>query len=110
MSKKHNRFRANMPKEQLDQLRGTEVKAKRTRFGKVYALGANRFQAVTYTEPVHRFNANTHEWEEIDNRFSATPRMQAAKAAWQQGIMPALSHGEPLLECKSGSLDVACSM
>lgn len=110
MSKKHNRFRANMPKEQLDQLRGTEVKAKRTRFGKVYALGANRFQAVTYTEPVHRFNASTHEWEEIDNRFSATPRMQAAKAAWQQGIMPALSHGEPLLECKSGSLDVACSM
>ena len=44
MSKKHNRFRANMPKEQLDQLQGTEVKAKRTRFGKVYALGANRFQ------------------------------------------------------------------
>ena len=110
MSKKHNRFRADMTKEQIDQLQGTEIKAKRTRFGKVYALGGNRFQAITYTDPVHRYNAGTREWEEIDNRFSATPRMQTVRASWQRGIMPALSHGEPLLECKTGNMDIDCSM
>ena len=51
--KKHNRFRSNMPREQLDQLQGTEIKSKRTRFGKVFALGANRFQAVTYHNFLH---------------------------------------------------------
>ena len=110
MNKKHNRFRSNMPREQFDQLHGTEIKSKRTRFGKVFALGANRFQAVTYTDPVHRFNEKTHEWDEMDNRFSATPRMNEAKASWQQGVMPAVSHGDILLECKTGSMDVACAM
>ena len=110
MSKKHNRFRANMPKEQLDQLQGTEIKAKRTRFGKVFALGGNRFQAVTYTDPVHRYNAGTREWDEIDNRFAATPRMKTAKATWKQGKMPKLSRGEALLACKTGNLDVVCSL
>ena len=108
--KKHNRFRSNMSREQFDQLQGTEIKSKRTRFGKVYALGANRFQAVTYTDPVHRFNEKTREWDEMDNRFSATPRMKAAKAAWQQGIMPAVAPGDVLLECQTGSMDVACAM
>ena len=110
MNKKHNRFRSNMSREQFDQLQGTEIKSKRTRFGKVFALGANRFQAVTYTDPVHRFNEKTREWDEMDNRFSATPRMKAAKAAWQQGIMPAVAPGDVLLECKTGSMDVACAM
>ena len=36
--------------------------------------------------------------------------MQAAKASWKRGIMPALSHDEPLLECKTGNLNVACGM
>ncbi|MBR2421971.1 MAG: RHS repeat protein, partial [Oscillospiraceae bacterium] len=110
MNKKHNRFRSHMPREQLDQLQGTEIKSKRTRFGKVFALGANRFQAVTYTDPVHRFNEKTCEWDEMDNRFSATPRMKEAKAAWKQGIMPAVAHSDVLLECKTGSMDVACAM
>lgn len=110
MNKKFNRFRAQMTREQYDELPGTEVKSKRTRFGKVYALGANRFQAVTYTDPVHRYNEATHTWEEIDNRFSATPSMQAAKANWAQGIMPVLERGEPLLTCRTGSMDVACAM
>ena len=87
--KKHNRFRSNMSREQFDQLQGTEIESKRTRFGKVFALGANRFQAVTYTDPVHRFNEKTHKWDEMDNRFSATPRMKEAKAAWQQGVIRA---------------------
>ena len=108
--KKHNRFRSNMSREQFDQLQGTEIKSKRTRFGKVFALGANRFQAVTYTDPVHRFNEKTHEWDEMDNRFSATPRMKEAKAAWKQGIMPAVAHGDVLLECKTGSMNVTCGM
>lgn len=110
MNKKHNRFRSNMSREQFDQLQGTEIKSKRTRFGKVFALGANRFQAVTYTDPVHRFNEKTREWDEMDNRFSATPRMKEAKSAWKQGIMPAVTHGDILLECKTGSMDVACAM
>ena len=110
MNKKHNRFRSNMSREQFDQLQGTEIKSKRTRFGKVFALGANRFQAVTYTDPVHRFNEKTQEWDEMDNRFSATPHMKEARAAWKQGIMPAVAHGDILLECKTGAMDVACSM
>ena len=108
--KKHTRFRSNMSREQFDQLQGTEIKSKRTRFGKVFALGANRFQAVTYTDPVHRFNEKTREWDEVDNRFSATPCMKEAKAVWQQGVMPAVSHGDVLLECKTGAMDVACAM
>lgn len=110
MNKKFNRFRNYMTREQYDELPGTEVKSKRTRFGKVYALGANRFQAVTYTDPVHRYNEATHAWEEIDNRFSTTPSMQAAKANWAQGVMPVLEHGEPLLTCRSGNMQVACAM
>ena len=110
MNKKHNRFRANMSKEQVDQLQGTEIKSKRTRFSKVFALGGNRFQAVTYTNPVHRFNDKTYEWDELDNRFSATSRLKEAQAAWKQGIMPAVEPGEILLECKTGAMDVACAM
>ena len=110
MNKKHNRFRSNMSREQFDQLQGTEIKSKRTRFGKVFALGANRFQAVTYTDPVHRYNEKTREWDEMDNRFSTTPRMKEAKAAWKQGIMPAVAHGDVLLECKTGSMNVSCAM
>ncbi len=110
MNKKLNRFRSNMSREQFDQLQGTEIKSKRTRFGKVFALGANRFQAVTYTDPVHRYNEKTREWDEMDNRFSTTPRMKEAKAAWKQGIMPAVAHGDVLLECKTGSMNVSCAM
>ena len=77
MESKKNRFRAHMSVEQTDALRGTEIKEKRTRCGKVFALGGNRFQAVTYTDPVHCYNEETHVWEEIDNRFTATPRMKA---------------------------------
>ena len=108
--RKQNRFRSEMTKEQTDALRGTEVRSKRTRCGKVFALGGNRFQAVTYTEPVHRYNEQTHAWEEIDNRFSATPRMNETRKAWKQGIMPAIQRGETLLECKTGNLDVECSV
>ena len=106
MSNTRNRFHPTMSGEQIDQLPGTEIKSKRTRFGKVFALGANRFQAVTYTDPVHRFNKQTREWDELDNRFCATPRMEAAR---QQGLVSA-DQGEVLLECKTGSMDVACAM
>ena len=108
--KNHHRFRSNMSGEQFDQLQGTEIKSKRTRFGKVFALGANRFQAVTYTDPVHRYNEKTGEWDEMDNRFSPTPRMKEVKAAWKRGIMPAAAHGDVLLECKTGAMDVACAV
>ncbi len=43
-----------------------EMIAARSRYGKVYALGANRFQAVTYAQAVHEFDAGTGQWEEID--------------------------------------------
>ena len=108
--RKHNRFRSTMTKEQTDALRGTEIVSKRTRCGKVFAMGGNRFQAVTYTDPVHRYNEKTRSWDEIDNRFTATPRMKETRAAWKKGIMPAVERGESLLECKTGNLDIDCSV
>ena len=39
-----------------------ELKHLRTRCGKVYALGNNRFRAVVQTTPVHEYDAATHQW------------------------------------------------
>ena len=41
-----------------------ELKHLRTRCGKVYALGNNRFRAVVQTTPVHEYDAATHQWGE----------------------------------------------
>ncbi len=110
MTDNQNRFRGSMPREQFDQLPGTEIKEKRSRYSKVFALGGNRFQAVTYTDPIHRYNKQTRTWEELDNRFTATSRMESAKAARKQGLMPAMAQGDALLTCKTGSMDVECAM
>ena len=85
MTNQQNSFRSQLQREDIDQLAGTEVRSRRRRFSKVYALGGNRFQAVTYAQPVHHYNTRTHEWDEIDNRFVATPRLEAAKASWRRG-------------------------
>ena len=42
-----------------------ELKHLRTRCGKVYALGNNRFRAVVQTTPVHEYDAATHQWVEL---------------------------------------------
>ncbi len=110
MNQKHNRFRANMSKEQMDQLQATEIKSKRTRHGKVFALGANRFQAVTYTDPVHRFNPATQEWDEIDNRFTETECMKNARESWKQGKMPRIAVNDPLLTCETGAMTTTCGV
>lgn len=55
-----------------DALPAQEIKSKRTQFGKVFSLGGNRFQAVTYAEPIHKENPQTGEWEELDLSFQAT--------------------------------------
>ena len=54
-----------------------ELKHLRTRCGKVYALGNNRFRAVVQTTPVHEFDAATHQWVEL----SAEKRQQMAAQA-----------------------------
>ena len=54
-----------------------ELKHLRTRCGKVYALGNNRFRAVVQTTPVHEFDAATHQWVEM----SAEKRQQMAAQA-----------------------------
>ena len=51
-----------------------KLKHLRTRCGKVYALGNNRFRAVVQTTPVHEFDAATHQWVEL----SAEKRQQMA--------------------------------
>ena len=51
-----------------------ELKHLRTRCGKVYALGNNRFRAVVQTTPVHEYDAATHQWVEL----SAEKRQQMA--------------------------------
>ena len=54
-----------------------ELKHLRTRCGKVYALGNNRFRAVVQTMPVHEYDAATHQWVEL----SAEKRQQMAAQA-----------------------------
>ena len=54
-----------------------ELKHLRTRCGKVYALGNNRFRAVVQTTPVHEYDAATHQWVEL----SAEKRQQMAAQA-----------------------------
>ena len=51
-----------------------ELKHLRTRCGKVYALGNNRFRAVVQTTPVHEYDAATRQWVEM----SAEKRQQMA--------------------------------
>ena len=53
------------------------LKHLRTRCGKVYALGNNRFRAVVQTTPVHEYDAATHQWVEL----SAEKRQQMAAQA-----------------------------
>ena len=54
-----------------------ELKHLRTRCGKVYALGNNRFRAVVQTTPVHEYDAATYQWVEL----SAEKRQQMAAQA-----------------------------
>ena len=54
-----------------------ELKHLRTRCGKVYALGNNRFRAVVQTTPVHEYDAATRQWVEM----SAEKRQQMAAQA-----------------------------
>ena len=63
--------------EQIQFLAQQELKHFRTRCGKVYALGNNRFRAVVQTTPVHEFDAATHQWVEL----SVEKRQQMAAQA-----------------------------
>ena len=63
--------------EQIQFLAQQELKHFRTRCGKVYALGNNRFRAVVQTTPVHEYDAATHQWVEL----SAEKRQQMAAQA-----------------------------
>lgn len=55
--------------EEIDQLPGREVKEKRTRSSKTYALGNGLYQAVVYPEAVH-FRNDKGEWEDIDHSLN----------------------------------------
>ena len=60
--KMKHRFTPN----EINQLPGREVKSKRTRASKTYALGNGLYQAVIYPEDVH-FRNSQGEWEDIDH-------------------------------------------
>lgn len=47
----------------------TEIKSKRGRRSKFYSDGQKKMKAEFYDSPVHFYNAETGEYEEIDNRF-----------------------------------------
>ena len=72
-----------------------ELKYLRTRCGKVYALGNNRFRAVVQTTPVHEYDAATHQWVEL----SAEKRQQ----------MPAQAHS-PIATFADNSADSAAGI
>ncbi len=55
---------------------GDEDVSKREENVKHFDLGANRYQAVVYSEPVHFRNSDTDEWQEIDNTLEETVNAQ----------------------------------
>ena len=63
--------------EQIQFSAQQELKHLRTRCGKVYALGNNRFRTLVQTTPVHEYDAATHQWVEL----SAEKRQQMAAQA-----------------------------
>ena len=46
-----------------------EIETKRTENGSVFAFGGNKYEGVTYAEPIHQFNPHTGRWDEIDATF-----------------------------------------
>ena len=80
--------------ENVDMLSAQEVETERTQYGKVFAFGGNRFQGVTYSEPVHQFSKESGKWEEID----ATFRPVEDEA------------GQERLEATAGDLTVSCGV
>ena len=80
--------------ENVDMLSAQEVETERTQYGKVFAFGGNRFQGVTYREPVHQFSKESGKWEEID----ATFRPVEDEA------------GQERLEATAGELTVSCGV
>ena len=76
-----------------DDLTGQELENKRTKFGKVYSLGGNQFQAVAYSEPVHRMNQETGKWEDIDATFHPVKQPDGKTV---------------VLEAKAAELSIAC--
>ena len=57
---------------------GTEDVSRRKEYMKCFDLGANRYQAVLYSEPVHYYDEANNAWQEINNtleeKVSATGR------------------------------------
>ena len=54
-----------------------ELKNLRTRCGKVYSLGGNRYRAVVYTTPVHQYDTVSQTWIEL----SSEQRQQMSTAS-----------------------------
>lgn len=80
--------------EDVDKLSAQEVETERTQFGKVFAFGGNRFQGVTYSEPVHQFSRETGKWEDIDATFRPVED----------------EVGQERLEATAGDLTVSCGV
>ena len=66
MSEKKKNRNHRLSQREINELPGRELKAKRTRSSKTYALGNGLYQAVIYPEAVHYRNENG-EWEDIDH-------------------------------------------
>ena len=49
----------------------TEIPSKRTPFGKIFSIGAARYRALHSAVPIHAFDEEKKEWNEIDARFMA---------------------------------------
>ena len=56
-----------------EQERWLELREQRSRHGKVYALGGNRYRAVVYAGAVHRYNETSGIWEETEGTEPHTP-------------------------------------
>ena len=70
-------------KDLFPELEGTEVESLRSSQIKHFALGAGRYQAITYPLPVH-YNANgagsAADWRDIDNTLVSSDGPEGAKA------------------------------
>ena len=101
--------------QDYDALQGEEVLAKRTQHGKVFALGGNHFQAVTYATPIHQFDHAKQEWVEIDNTFKMPEKARQVMTQWgktarlepEQRKMLA---SEPVFKAYGVEMDVSCGI
>ena len=70
------RVKAERMEKLFNRAAGDELVEKREEMVKHFDMGANRYQAVIYSEPVHFRESDEDDWQEIDNTLEETVNEQ----------------------------------